>query len=200
MSFAIRSWARFVDAYTRHEQEQHAKTGGSKARHEMSVEIANETTEEIDVETMRRPAVHVTDRNEGSSRGRTRRVVRRRRYADRTKLHVEWAWTSPAQQTCCHSRWYELRPGDDDKPSDPWIVGRRRDSSDKIAARAGNRGQASPLDLTRTRWLLSHGILHLLGFDHAAPAEERIVIRSSNGNLSIPSARIPSARDRHGSR
>jgi probable rRNA maturation factor len=88
-----------------------------------------------------------------------------------TKLHVEWM-DEPGPTDVLSFPMDELRPGDDDKPSDPGLLGDVV-ICPTIAAQQALAAKHSTDD--EIRWLLSHGILHLLGFDHAAPAEERIM-------------------------
>jgi probable rRNA maturation factor len=88
-----------------------------------------------------------------------------------TKLHVEWM-DEPGPTDVLSFPMDELRPGDDDKPSDPGLLGDVV-ICPTIAAQQAIAAKHSTDD--EIRWLLSHGILHLLGFDHAAPAEERVM-------------------------
>ena len=48
-----------------------------------------------------------------------------------------------------------------------------------VAARAGGRRPGTPLD-DELHLLTVHGVLHLLGYDHAEPAEEREMFRLQN--------------------
>ena len=64
----------------------------------------------------------------------------------------------------------ELRPGTDDEEPDPGLLGDVV-LCPAVAAKqavAAGHSTAAELDL-----LLTHGILHLLGYDHAEPDEER---------------------------
>lgn len=64
----------------------------------------------------------------------------------------------------------ELRPGKDDQESDPGLLGDVvlcPSVAQRQAAQAGHSAIDELLLLT------THGILHLLGYDHAEPDEER---------------------------
>ena len=135
----------------------------------MGVEIANETTEVIDIETMRRLAAHVMTEMKVHPDAELAIL-----FVDEDameKLHVEWM-DEPGPTDVLSFPMDELRPGDDDKPSDPGLLGDVV-ICPTVAARQAITAKHSTD--TEIRWLLSHGILHLLGFDHAVPAEERIM-------------------------
>jgi probable rRNA maturation factor len=135
----------------------------------MSVEIANETTEVIDLETMRRLASYVMAEMKVHPEAELAVL-----FVDEdamTKLHVEWM-DEPGPTDVLSFPMDELRPGNDDKPSDPGLLGDVV-ICPTVAARQAIDAKHSTDD--EIRWLLSHGILHLLGFDHAAPAEEQIM-------------------------
>jgi len=135
----------------------------------MGVEIANETTEEIDIDTLRRLAVHIMTEMKVHPEAELAIL-----FVDEDameKLHVEWM-DEPGPTDVLSFPMDELRPGDDDKPSDPGLLGDVV-ICPTVAARQAVTAKHSTD--TEIRWLLSHGILHLLGFDHAFPAEERIM-------------------------
>jgi probable rRNA maturation factor len=64
----------------------------------------------------------------------------------------------------------ELRPGGQDKPSEPGVLGDVI-ICPQVAARQAEQaghGTQDEIDL-----LCTHGILHLLGYDHAEPEEHK---------------------------
>jgi probable rRNA maturation factor len=133
----------------------------------MSVEIANETTEEIDLETMRRLAAHVLASMKVHPDAELAIL-----FVDEDameKLHIEWM-DEPGATDVLSFPMDELRPGNDDKPSDPGLLGDVVICPSVAAAQAVIAKHSTDDEI---RWLLSHGILHLLGFDHAEPEEER---------------------------
>lgn len=133
----------------------------------MSVEIANETTDEVDIDTMRRLAAHVM--REMKVHPDAELAVLFVDEEAMTKLHIEWM-DEPGPTDVLSFPMDELRPGSDDNPSDPGLLGDVV-ICPSVAARQAVTAKHSTD--TEIRWLLSHGILHLLGFDHAEPEEER---------------------------
>jgi probable rRNA maturation factor len=85
------------------------------------------------------------------------------------KLHVEWM-DEPGPTDVLSFPMDELRPGNDDKPSDPGLLGDVVICPSVAARQAIAAKHSTDAEI---RWLLSHGILHLLGFDHADPESER---------------------------
>ncbi len=85
------------------------------------------------------------------------------------KLHIDWM-DEPGPTDVLSFPMDELRPGNDDRPSDPGLLGDVV-ICPTVAARQAITAKHSTDD--EIRWLLTHGILHLLGFDHAVPDEER---------------------------
>lgn len=133
----------------------------------MSVEVANETTADIDLETMRRLAAHVLTNMKVHPEAELAIL-----FVDEDameKLHLEWM-DEPGATDVLSFPMDELRPGNDDKPSDPGLLGDVVICPTVAAAQAATAKHSTD---TEIRWLLSHGILHLLGFDHAEPDEER---------------------------
>ena len=84
-----------------------------------------------------------------------------------TELHVRWM-DEPGPTDVLAFPMDELRPGTDDREPEPGLLG------DVVLCPAGRRRPGQPgaapaadeLDL-----LCTHGILHLLGYDHAEPEE-----------------------------
>jgi probable rRNA maturation factor len=84
-------------------------------------------------------------------------------------LHEQWM-DEPGPTDVLSFPMDELRPGTDDREPEPGLLG------DVVLCPAFARAQAATaghsldeeLDL-----LCTHGILHLLGYDHAEPDEER---------------------------
>ena len=133
----------------------------------MSVEIANETTDEIDLETMRRLAAHVLASMKVHPDAELAILFVDEEAME--KLHIEWM-DEPGATDVLSFPMDELRPGNDDKPSDPGLLGDVVICPSVAAAQAVIAKHSTDDEI---RWLLSHGILHLLGFDHAEPEEER---------------------------
>jgi len=64
----------------------------------------------------------------------------------------------------------ELRPGSDDEPTPPGLLGDIVLCPQVAIAQAEAAGHSTHDELLL---LTTHGILHLLGFDHAEPDEEK---------------------------
>lgn len=133
----------------------------------MTVDIVNETTFEVPAETMNALAAHVLD------------AMKVHPDADLTvvfvdepameKLHIEWM-DEPGPTDVMSFPMDELRPGTDDKPTDPGLLGDVVICPTVAEKQAVTAGHSTESEI---RLLLTHGILHLLGFDHAEPDEEK---------------------------
>ncbi len=64
----------------------------------------------------------------------------------------------------------ELRPGSEDSPSGPGLVGDVVVCPQVATAQAEAAGHSAAEEVLL---LLTHGVLHLLGYDHAEPEEEK---------------------------
>jgi probable rRNA maturation factor len=64
----------------------------------------------------------------------------------------------------------ELRPGKDDEEPEPGLLGDVVLCPQVAAVQARRAGHSTADEL---HLLLTHGILHLLGYDHAEPDEEK---------------------------
>ena len=85
------------------------------------------------------------------------------------RLHVQWM-DLPGPTDVMSFPMDELRPGSDDEEPEPGLLGDVvlcPSVAEKQAAEAGHTAAEELLLLT------THGILHLLGFDHAEPDEEK---------------------------
>lgn len=71
---------------------------------------------------------------------------------------------------CSASRWTSLRPGRDGQPSANGLLGDVVVCPEVAARQAVTAGHSTADEILL---LTTHGILHLLGFDHAEPDEER---------------------------
>jgi probable rRNA maturation factor len=85
------------------------------------------------------------------------------------ELHVRWM-DEPGPTDVLSFPMDELRPGGQDKPSEPGVLGDVI-ICPQVAARQAEKaghGTQDEIDL-----LCTHGILHLLGYDHAEPDEHK---------------------------
>lgn len=84
-------------------------------------------------------------------------------------LHIEWM-DEPGPTDVLSFPMDELRPGTPERPTPPGLLGDIvvcPSVAARQAAKAGHSAEEEMLLLT------THGILHLLGYDHAEPDEEK---------------------------
>ncbi len=132
----------------------------------MSVEINNESGVEVDETVLQRltgfvfESLHVHPETELGVSLVDESAIER--------LHVEWM-DEPGATDVLSFPMDELRPGRPDSQTPAGLLG------DVVICPqvAGEQAEAAGHDLaTEMNILLTHGMLHLLGFDHATPAEE----------------------------
>ncbi len=85
------------------------------------------------------------------------------------QLHVQWM-DEPGPTDVLSFPMDELRPGTEDLPTPPGLLGDIVVCPQVAAEQARSAGHAV---LEEIKLLTAHGLLHLLGFDHAEPDEER---------------------------
>jgi probable rRNA maturation factor len=133
----------------------------------MSIEINNESAVPVDEGALQRLATYALD------------VMHVHPDADLAivlvdegameQLHVQWM-DEPGPTDVLSFPMDELRPGTEDEPTPAGLLGDIVLCPQVAIAQAETAGH-SPLD--EMLLLTAHGILHLLGFDHAEPDEER---------------------------
>lgn len=84
-------------------------------------------------------------------------------------LHVQWM-DEPGPTDVLSFPMDELRPGTDDAPTPPGLLGDIVLCPQVAETQAVEAGHST---LDELLLLTTHGLLHLLGFDHAEPDEER---------------------------
>ncbi|MEY4367814.1 MAG: hypothetical protein RLZ28_1229 [Actinomycetota bacterium] len=84
------------------------------------------------------------------------------------KLHIEWM-DEPGPTDVLSFPMDELRPGVDGVASEPGLLGDIVVCPQVAAKQADTAGHSASNEICL---LVTHGILHLLGFDHAEPDEE----------------------------
>ena len=133
----------------------------------MSIEVANESGSPVDEDAIAALARHVLD------------AMRIHPQAELSLLLVD-----VDAMSALHEQWMdetgptdvlsfpmdELRPGSDDKPTEPGLLGDVVLCPEVAAQQAAKAGHTQ---LDELLLLTTHGILHLLGYDHAEPEEER---------------------------
>ena len=88
-----------------------------------------------------------------------------------TELHVQWM-DEPGPTDVLSFPMDELRPGKDGAPSDPGILGDIVVCPDVAIEQARTAGHSAQEEMLL---LVTHVMLHLLGFDHAEPDEREVM-------------------------
>ncbi|MFF2773120.1 rRNA maturation RNase YbeY [Streptomyces bacillaris] len=133
----------------------------------MSIEINNESSIEVDESALQRLAGYALDIMHVHPDAELAIVLVDE--AAMEQLHVQWM-DEPGPTDVLSFPMDELRPGTEDEPAPAGLLG------DVVLCPQVAQVQAETAGHTLQEELLlltTHGILHLLGFDHAEPAEER---------------------------
>ncbi len=133
----------------------------------MTIEVNNESGYEVDEAEVAALARYVLD--EMHVHPQTDLSVLLVDVAVMTDLHVRWMDEAGPTDVLSFPM-DELRPGRDDEPSPPGLLGDVVLCPEVAAEQARTAGHSTAEELLL---LTSHGILHLLGYDHAEPDEEK---------------------------
>jgi len=133
----------------------------------MSIEINNESGVEVDEQAVQRLAVFALDQMHVHPDAELAIV-----FVDEAameQLHVQWM-DEPGPTDVLSFPMDELRPGSEESPTPPGLLGDIVVCPQVAIAQAETAGHSA---LEEMLLLTTHGILHLLGFDHAEPEEEK---------------------------
>ncbi|GAB2820181.1 rRNA maturation RNase YbeY [Alpinimonas psychrophila] len=133
----------------------------------MSIEVNNESTYEIDEAALQRLSTYALDAMRIHADADLAIVLVDE--AAMEALHVQWMG-EPGPTDVLSFPMDELRPGNDDQLTPAGLLG------DVVLCPQVAESQAEAAGHTTMDELLlltTHGILHLLGFDHAEPDEEK---------------------------
>ncbi|GAA4888255.1 rRNA maturation RNase YbeY [Streptomonospora salina] len=134
----------------------------------MSIDVANESGLPADEERLSRLARYVLDGMRVHPLAELSIVL-----VDEepmTELHVRWM-DEPGPTDVLSFPMDELRPGgQDDRPSEPGVLGDVIICPQVAARQAEKAGHSTQEEIDL---LCTHGILHLLGYDHAEPDEHK---------------------------
>ena len=133
----------------------------------MSIEINNESTIEVDEAALQRLAAYAFDILHVHPDAELAIVLVDE--AAMEQLHVQWM-DEPGPTDVLSFPMDELRPGTEEEPSPAGLLGDVVLCPQVAQVQAETAGHSLQDELLL---LTTHGILHLLGFDHAEPAEER---------------------------
>ncbi len=133
----------------------------------MSIEISNESAIPVDEAALQRLAVYALDQLHVHPDADLAIVLVDE--AAMEQLHVQWM-DEPGPTDVLSFPMDELRPGTEDAVTPPGLLGDIVLCPQVAASQADTAGHSL---LEELLLLTTHGILHLLGFDHAEPEEEK---------------------------
>ena len=133
----------------------------------MSTEVVNESGETADEAEIAALARHVLDAMHVHPQAELSVLLVDTEAMSR--LHVQWMDTEGPTDVLSFPM-DELRPGRAGEPSPPGLLGDVVLCPEVAATQAAAAGHAEAEELLL---LTTHGILHLLGYDHAEPDEEK---------------------------
>lgn len=133
----------------------------------MSIEVNNESTYDIDEAALQRLATYCLDAMRVHPDADIAIVLVDE--AAMEQLHVQWMG-EPGPTDVLSFPMDELRPGNDDVITPAGVLGDVVLCPQVAEVQAEGAGHSTMDELL---YLTAHGILHLLGFDHAEPEEEK---------------------------
>lgn len=133
----------------------------------MSIEINNESAIAVDEAALQRLAVYALDAMHVHPDAELAIVLVDEGAME--QLHVQWM-DEPGPTDVLSFPMDELRPGTEDQPAPPGLLGDVVLCPQVAEAQAKSAGHSL---LDELLLLTTHGMLHLLGFDHADAAEEK---------------------------
>ena len=132
----------------------------------MSIEINNESAIPVDETAILRLATYALDQLHVHPDAELAIVLVDE--AAMEQLHVQWM-DEPGPTDVLSFPMDELRPGTEDAPTPPGLLGDIVLCPQVAEVQAAGAGHTI---LDELQLLTAHGVLHLLGFDHAEPDEE----------------------------
>ena len=133
----------------------------------MSIEVNNESTYDIDEAALQRLTTYCLDAMRVHPDAEIAIVLVDE--AAMEQLHVQWMG-EPGPTDVLSFPMDELRPGNDDVITPAGVLGDVVLCPQVAEVQAEGAGHSTMDELL---YLTAHGILHLLGFDHAEPEEEK---------------------------
>ena len=133
----------------------------------MSIEVNNESVIDVDESALQRLAIYALDQLHVHPDAELSIVLVDE--AAMEQLHVQWM-DEPGPTDVLSFPMDELRPGTEDAISPAGLLGDVVLCPQVAIAQAETAGHSA---LDELLMLTTHGILHLLGFDHAEPEEEK---------------------------
>jgi probable rRNA maturation factor len=133
----------------------------------MSIEITNESGVEVDESALQRLAVYALDAMHVHRDAELAILLVDEGAME--QLHVQWM-DEPGPTDVLSFPMDELRPGTEDRQTPPGLLGDVVLCPQVAEAQAKGAGHSL---LDELQMLTAHGMLHLLGFDHAEPQDEK---------------------------
>ncbi len=133
----------------------------------MSIEVSNESGHEVDEAEFAALGRYVLDAMHVHPQADL--FVRFVDTATMSDLHVRWM-DEPGPTDVLSFPMDELRPGREGEPTGPGVLGDVVLCPEVAATQARAAGHSAVEEMLL---LTTHGILHLLGYDHAEPEEEK---------------------------
>ncbi|MEF2976519.1 rRNA maturation RNase YbeY [Subtercola sp. YIM 133946] len=133
----------------------------------MSIEVNNESSIPVDEQALLRLSTYALDQLHVHPDAELAIVLVDE--AAMEQLHVQWM-DEPGPTDVLSFPMDELRPGTEEAPTPPGLLGDIVLCPQVAEAQAQTAGHST---LEELLLLTTHGLLHLLGFDHAEPAEEK---------------------------
>jgi probable rRNA maturation factor len=135
----------------------------------MSIEVNNESAIEVDEAALQRLVTYALDQLHVHPDAEVAIVCVDE--AAMEQLHVQWM-DEPGPTDVLSFPMDELRPGTEDQPTPAGLLGDIVLCPQVAIVQAEAAGHSTRDELLL---LTAHGLLHLLGFDHAEPEEEKIM-------------------------
>jgi probable rRNA maturation factor len=133
----------------------------------VSIEINNESSIEVDESLLQRLVTYDLDQLHVHPDAELAIVLVDESAME--QLHVQWM-DEPGPTDVLSFPMDELRPGTEDQPTAPGLLGDIVLCPQVATAQAEAAGHSA---MDEMLLLTTHGLLHLLGFDHAEPDEEK---------------------------
>jgi probable rRNA maturation factor len=133
----------------------------------VSIEINNESSIEVDESLLQRLVTYDLDQLHVHPDAELAIVLVDESAME--QLHVQWM-DEPGPTDVLSFPMDELRPGTEDQPTAPGLLGDIVLCPQVAIAQAETAGHSA---MDEMLLLTTHGLLHLLGFDHAEPEEEK---------------------------
>lgn len=133
----------------------------------MSIEVNNESAIQVDEAALQRLAIYTLETMHVHPEAELAILLVDE--AAMEQLHVQWM-DEPGPTDVLSFPMDELRPGTEEDPAPAGLLGDVV-LCPQVAAAQAEAARHSLMD--ELQLLTAHGILHLLGFDHAEPEEER---------------------------